>query len=61
MGRLKVSLVRGLIGQTKRQRDSVRGLGLKRRHDSVVVQDTPSARGLIGKVSHLVTVEKIED
>lgn len=61
MGRLKVSLNRSLIGQTKRQRDSVRGLGLKKRHDTVVVEDTASNRGMIDKVAHLVTVEQIEE
>ncbi len=60
MSQYKLSLVRSLIGSTKRQRDSVRGLGLKRINDSVVVTDTPAIRGMIDKVSHLVAVEKIE-
>lgn len=60
MSQFKLSLVRSLIGSTKRQRDSVRGLGLKRINDSVVITETPAIRGMINKVSHLVTVEKIE-
>lgn len=60
MSQYKLSLVRSLIGSTKRQRDSVRGLGLKRINDSVVVTETPAIRGMIDKVSHLVAVEKIE-
>ncbi len=60
MSQLKLSLVRSLIGSTKRQRDSVRGLGLKRVNDTVLISETPAIRGMIDKVSHLVTVEKLE-
>ena len=55
---LKVTQVRAQIGGTRRQRESLRGLGLRRIGRSVIVQDTPSVRGLIGKVAHLVTVEE---
>jgi large subunit ribosomal protein L30 len=61
MARLKVSLVRSLIGQTQKQRDTVKGLGLRKRQDVVVVEDTAATRGMVGKVSHLVTVETVED
>ncbi|MFU8804469.1 MAG: 50S ribosomal protein L30 [Bradymonadaceae bacterium] len=61
MSRVKVSLVKSVIGQTKRQRDTVRGLGLKRPQDSVVLEDTDAVQGMITKVSHLVRVEKVED
>jgi large subunit ribosomal protein L30 len=61
MSRLKVSLVKSVIGQTQRQRDTVRGLGLKRPQDSVVLEDTAAIRGMINKVSHLVAVEKVEE
>lgn len=60
MSQLKLSLVRSLIGSTKRQRDSVRGLGLKRVNDTVLISETPAVRGMIDKVSHLVSVEKLE-
>ncbi len=60
MSQLKLSLVRSLIGSNRRQRDSVRGLGLKRVNDTVLISETPAIRGMIDKVSHLVTVEKIE-
>lgn len=60
MSQLKLSLVRSLIGSTKRQRDSVRGLGLKRVNDTVLISETPAGRGMIDKVSHLVSVEKLE-
>lgn len=60
MSQLRVSLVRGLSGQTGRQRLCIKGLGLKRLHQSVVVIDTPSNRGLVAKVAHLVKVEALE-
>lgn len=61
MGQIKVTLVRGLAGCTERQRLSVKGLGLRKRHHTVVVQDTPSLRGLVNKVIHLVEVEEIKE
>ena len=58
--KFKIELVRGLIGCTQSQRETVRCLGLKRRHSQVVVEDNPAMRGQIYKVQHLlkVTVEK---
>ncbi len=60
MAKLKVTLVRGTPGTTQRQRDTVRGLGLRRRHHTVVLEDTPSIRGMIDKVRHMVEVEEQE-
>jgi large subunit ribosomal protein L30 len=54
---VKVTLVGSPIGQTQRQRQTLRGLGLTRRGRSVTVQDTAATRGMIGKVQHLVRVE----
>jgi len=55
---VKITQVRAAIGGTRRQRESLKGLGLRRIGGSVIVQDTPSMRGLITKVAHLVTVEE---
>lgn len=55
---LRVTQVRSAIGGTRRQRESLRGLGLLRIGASAIVQDTPSARGLIRTVRHLVTLEE---
>jgi len=55
---LKVTQVRSAIGGTRRQRESLRGLGLKRRGASALVRDNPSTRGLIRAVAHLVTLEE---
>lgn len=56
-GRLKVTLVGSRIGQTERQRQTLRGLGLRRLGTTVSVVDTPATRGMIIKVNHLVKVE----
>lgn len=55
--RVRVTLVRSLIGSTDRQRASVRTLGLHRLHQSVELDLTPSVSGCIRKVNHLVRVE----
>jgi large subunit ribosomal protein L30 len=60
MARLKVTQVRSEIGGTSKQRDTLRSLGLKRRHDVVVKEDRPEIRGMIAAVTHLVAVEEVE-
>lgn len=59
--KLKVTLVRSSIDRTQKQKDTVRGLGLRRLNHSVVLEDTPSIRGMIRKVQHLVTVAPADD
>jgi len=54
--RLKVKQVRSEIGYTRRQRATLIGLGLRRINHVVELEDTPSVRGMISKVSHLVVV-----
>ncbi len=58
--KLKVTLVRSTIDRQKTQKETVRGLGLRRLHHSVVLEDTPAVRGMIRKVQHLVAVEPVE-
>lgn len=55
--KIKVTLVRGLIGTKRPHRATVRGLGLRRINHSVEVADTPANRGMIRKVAYLVTCE----
>ncbi len=55
-GGLKLKLVRSLIGTTKRQRQTVQGLGLRRLRHTVERQDTPEIRGMVTKVAHLIQV-----
>ena len=59
MAKLKVTLVRGTAGKSSRQLMSLKGLGLRKSKSTVIVEDTPSTRGLIGKVSHLVEVVEV--
>lgn len=56
--KLKVKQVRSGIGRPETQRLTLRGLGLRGPHSQVVVENTPSFRGMIKKVIHLVTVEE---
>jgi large subunit ribosomal protein L30 len=55
---LKVTLVKSTIGRIAAHRASVRGLGLRRINHTVEVEDTPSVRGMINKVSYLVKCEE---
>ena len=54
---IKVTQVRSTIGFDRKQALAMRGLGLRRIRHTVEVEDTPSVRGLILQVRHLVTVE----
>lgn len=57
-GKIKVTLVKSLHGQLKSIASSARGLGLRRRHHSVVVADTAENRGMINAATHLLKVEE---
>ncbi len=58
MAELKITLKRSSIGRDKYFAKVLKGLGLRRLHQTVVLQDTPEIRGMINKVSHMVTVEE---
>jgi large subunit ribosomal protein L30 len=60
MARLKLTQVRSVIDRPMDQKRTVRALGLHRINDTVVKDDRPEIRGMIRKVSHLVTVEEVE-
>jgi len=55
--KVRVTLVRGLIGTRESHRATVRGLGLRRINHTVELEDTPSVRGMINKVSYLLKCE----
>ncbi len=57
---LEITLVRSLIGRPQDQRATVNTLGLKKINKTVVHNDNPAIRGMINKVSHLVSVTEIE-
>jgi large subunit ribosomal protein L30 len=58
VAKLRVTQVRSVIGTTRRQRDTIRALGLKRIRHTVVQDDRPEIRGMIAKVRHMVHVEE---
>ena len=55
---LQIILKRSEIGCTKRQRETLRGLGLTRRGKIVLKNDSPSLQGMLRKVSHLIEVRE---
>ena len=55
--KVKVTLVRSLIGTKESHRATVRGLGLRRLHSSSILEDTPAVRGMFNKVSYLLKCE----
>lgn len=60
MSKLQITLVRSVIGRPEDQRLTVKTLGLRKLNQSVVQNDNPAIRGMINKVSHLVSVTEIE-
>lgn len=57
--KLEITLTRSTIGANEKQRKTVKALGLKKINQSVVLEDTPAVRGMINKVSHIVTVKEL--
>ncbi|MCH7841971.1 MAG: 50S ribosomal protein L30 [Chloroflexi bacterium] len=57
MAEIKITWVKSTIGRTQNQRRIIESLGLHRLHHTVVHQDSPTIRGMVNKVSHLVKVE----
>ncbi|MCD6517765.1 MAG: 50S ribosomal protein L30 [Candidatus Aminicenantes bacterium] len=58
--KLRIKLVRSLVGRPRKQREVVRGLGLRRINSEVMRRDCPEVRGMVDKVSHLVNVEELD-
>jgi len=57
--KLKVTLVRSGIGYSKRQKRTIEALGFTKLGQVRVLEDNPAIRGMIAKVSHLLTVEEV--
>jgi len=55
---LKITLLKSIHGQLANIASSVRGLGLRKRHQSVTISDTPENRGMVKIAEHLLRVEK---
>jgi large subunit ribosomal protein L30 len=55
---MKVTLVRSLHGRLASHQACVRGLGLRRMHQVVEIEDTPATRGMVNKINYMVRVEE---
>ena len=60
MAKLKLTQVRSKSGSTKRQIANLEALGLHKRGQSVIVEQTPVSAGMIAKVAHLLTIEEVK-
>ena len=58
--RLRIKYVKSSIGYSRRQKGTIRALGLRHLGDVVEQADTPAIRGMIDKVGHLVSVQELE-
>lgn len=56
---IQITLKRSLIGRSEKQRLTVKTLGLRKLHQSVILNDNEAIRGMIDKVSHLVEVKEV--
>lgn len=57
-GKIRVTLIRSKHGRLKKHQACLRGLGVRRMHETVEVEDTPCARGMIDKVGYMLRVEE---
>lgn len=57
--KIKVTLIKSVIGTIEKHRACVRGLGLRRLNHTVIVSDTPENRGMINRVNYLVKSESV--
>ncbi len=55
---MKVTLVRSAHGRLEAHKACVRGLGLRRMHHTVTVEDTPAIRGMVNRVAYLLKVQE---
>ncbi len=58
---IKVTLVKSMNGRPEKHRKILRGMGLRKINKTIELQDTPSSRGMVNAVSHLVRVEEKKD
>jgi large subunit ribosomal protein L30 len=56
--KLRITLVKSAIGYSVRHKATIRALGLRRLHQTVVHVDRPTLRGMLSKVNHLVVIEE---
>ncbi len=56
---LKITLVKSPIGRQPKHKDTLRGLGLRRMHQSVTREDTACVRGMVNQINYLLQVEEV--
>ena len=60
MAKIKITLLKSVIGYSEQQRRTVKSLGLTKTHSSVIQNYTPDIMGKVKKISHLLKVEEVE-
>lgn len=60
MGKIKITQIKSSIDRSKRQKDTLVALGLKKMHQSVVHETTPQILGMVNKIDHLVKIEEVK-
>jgi large subunit ribosomal protein L30 len=60
MTKLRITYSKSAIGYTERQKATVKALGFKRLYETIEQEDSPAIRGMINRISHLLTVEEVE-
>lgn len=58
---LKVTLTKSPIGYNKKQKETIKSLGLRRMGHTITIGDAPQVRGMIAKVTHLVEFEEVDE
>jgi large subunit ribosomal protein L30 len=58
---LKITLTKSSIGYNKKQKDTIKSLGLRRMGQTITIGDAPQVRGMIAKVAHLVEFEEVKE
>lgn len=58
MEKIKITQIKSTIDRNKKTKDTMAALGLKKMNQSVIKENSPQIKGMVAKVSHLVTVEK---
>ena len=58
MSKIKITLVKSLAGRLKAHKACAKGLGIKKIHKTVEINDTPENRGMVNKINYLLKIEK---
>ena len=58
MSKIKITLVKSLAGRLKAHQACARGLGIKKIHKTIEINDTPENRGMVNKINYLLKIEK---